>query len=131
MTANPYSAYKENHINTSTPGMLLVLMFENAAKHLNIAIKAVNDKNIQESHDAIMQVQSIYTALNGFLDSRIPISANLSALYGYILNKLAEANIKKDAAALEEILGYTAEFRDTWREAEKKIHIDRGLAVAR
>jgi flagellar protein FliS len=31
-------------------------------------------------------------------------------------NRLIEANVKNDASIVEEVIGYTTEFRDTWKE---------------
>ena len=120
---NPYAQYKDLTVNTATPGMLIIMLFEGAVKNINIAIKAIDEKNVQQAHDALIKTQDIYSSLMFSLNENVQISAQLKNLYAYILDRLAEANIKKDVDILHEVLGYTQEFRDTWKEAERKIHM--------
>ena len=42
---------------------------------------------------------------------------NLMDLYEYLHYRLVQANIKKDAAMVEEVLGHLRELRKTWDEA--------------
>ena len=120
--ANPMMQYKEQVLNTATPGMVTVMLFEEAAKNINLAIKAINEQNVQNSHNHIVKAQNIYLALNGFLNDKFEISKSLSKLYDYLSRRLVEANMRKDIRILREVLSFTVEFRDTWRQAEKNIH---------
>ena len=121
---NPAAHYQEQVINTATPGMVTVMLFEEAAKNINIAIRAVNARNIQESHNAIMKAQNIYSALNGFLSDQFEVSKDLSKLYEYLAGRLAEANAKKDVEILKEVLEFTIDFKDTWKQAEKNASLE-------
>ena len=127
-TINPAAHYKEQVINTATPGMITVMLFEEAAKNIKIAIGAVKARNIQESHNAIVKAQNIYSALNGFLNNEFEISKNLSSLYVHLGKRLAEANAKKDIEILKEVLEFTLEFRDTWKQAEKNASLEAAKA---
>lgn len=120
---NPYNQYREQSINTATPGMLIVMLFDEAIKNINAASRHIGDHNIQDAHNAIIKVQNIYGALKSYLNDNVPLAANLGELYDYIIKRLVEANIKKDRDVLAEILSFTTEFRDTWKEAEKRVHI--------
>ena len=120
---NPMQQYQEQALNTATPGMVTVMLFDEAAKNINLAIRAVNEQNIQVSHDSIIKAQNIYLALNGFLNNKYEISKYLSKLYDYLARRLMEANVKKNTAILKEVLSFTLEFRDTWKQAEKNIHM--------
>ena len=122
---NPYLQYQQQSINTATPGMLIVMLFESAVKNINLAVRAIDDHNVEASHNALIKVQNIYSSLDGYLNPAVPLSADLHNWYEYILRRLMEANIKKDKEILSEVLSYTVEFRDTWKEAEKKIHLSR------
>lgn len=120
---NPTDFYREQTINTATPGMLIVMLFNGAVKNINLAIRAINEQNIEEAHNAIIKTENIYISLAGYLDEKVPISKNLKDLYSYIVDRLVYANMKKDISALHEVLGYSVEFRDIWTEAEKVLHI--------
>ena len=126
--ANAYEKYQEQAVNTATPGMLIIMLFEGAVKNISLAMKAIEEKNIEAAHNAILKAENIYTSLIGFLNDDIAISDSLRKIYTYLLERLIEANTKKDAAILKEVLEFTVEFRDTWRQAEKNIHIQRNKA---
>lgn len=127
---NPMLQYQEQVMNTATPGMVTVMVFEELIKDINLAIKAVDEHNIQDSHDAILKAENIYLTLKNFLDERFEISKSLSKLYEYMAERLVEANIKKDKKILQEVLAFSVEFRDTWRQAEKNARMEQnGIKV--
>ncbi|MBR3215570.1 MAG: flagellar export chaperone FliS, partial [Exiguobacterium sp.] len=53
------------------------------------------------------------------LNKDIAISANLDSLYDYMWRRLVDANVKNDTTILDEVLDFTTELRDTWKEAMK------------
>ena len=123
-TVNPMRHYQDQIISTATPGMITVMLFEEIIKSINLASKAIDEHNVQDSHDAIMRAENIYLTLANFLDERFEISNSLLRLYEYMAARLIEANMKKDKEILKEIMEFTVEFRDTWRQAEKHAHIE-------
>ena len=122
--ANPMRQYQDQVVNTATPGMVTVMLFEEIIKNINIASKAIDEQNIQDSHDAIMKAENIYLTLENFLDERFEISKSLSKLYEYMASRLVEANVKKDKEILREVAAFSLEFRDTWKQAEKNALIE-------
>ena len=123
MPINPMEQYKTQAANTATPGMLVIMLFDGAIKNLKLAIKAVQENKIEDAHNAIVKTENIYSHLLSTLNEDVPISATLKQYYKYFLRRLLEANFKKDESILNEILEFSIEFRDTWRQAEKNRHI--------
>lgn len=123
MPINPLQQYKEQAANTATPGMLIIMLFDGAIKNIKLAINAIQEHKIEEAHNSIVKAEEIYVYLINSLDVKVPISTDLKKLYDYLLNRLIEANMKKDDTILTEVLEFTVDFRDTWRQAEKNIHI--------
>ena len=121
---NAMRQYQEQVMNTATPGMVTVMLFEEIIKNINLGMKAIDEHNIQDSHNSILKAESIYLALHGYLDERFEISKSLSTLYEFLASRLVEANVKKDKVILKEVLAFTTEFRDTWRQAEKNARIE-------
>lgn len=121
---NAMRQYEEQVINTATPGMVTVMLFEEIIKNINLGIKAIDEQNIQDAHNAIVKAEQIYLALNGYLDERFEISKSLSKLYEFLASRLVEANMKKDKEILKEVMAFTTDFRDTWRQAEKNARIE-------
>lgn len=114
---NPYATYQNQSINTATPEELTLKLYEGCIKFINIAMIAVDEKNVQTANANIIKAQNIITELNITLNMDIEISKNLRALYEYLHRRLVEANITKDKEILEEVKGFVNEFRDTWKQA--------------
>lgn len=120
MSAQVYDQYRRTAIETVSPGKLLLMLYDGAIKNLNNAITAINNKNLNGAHNDIIKTQDIIVELMSTLNMDYEISKSLYSLYDYMLNRLIEANLKKDAAILEEVCGYLSELRDTWQQVVKQ-----------
>lgn len=116
---NPYQQYAQNQVNTAPPEELTLMLYKGAVKFITLAIKALDDKSIEEAHHNIIKAQDIYYELLSTLDHKYDISKNLASLYDYLVSLLISANLKKDKALLEEALGMAREFAEVWEEAVK------------
>ena len=121
---NPMMQYQQQVMDTATPGMVTVMLFEEIIKNINLASKAIDEQNVQDSHDYIIKAENIYLTLANFLDERFEISNNLLRIYEFLASRLIDANMKKDKTILKEVMEFTVEFRDTWRQAERHAHIE-------
>lgn len=113
---NGYDAYACNKILTASPAELTLMLYDGAIKFCNIAIVAVEKKDIEKAHNNIMKVQNIINEFRITLDKKYEVAKDFDNVYAYLLQRLAEANVKKDAAILEEVLGHLRTMRDTWKE---------------
>lgn len=116
---NPYSQYKENSVKTAGPEELTLMLYNGAIKFIGQGKIFIEQKNIPKTNEAIQKAQDIIQELNVTLKMDYEVSNNLRSLYTYILEKLVDANIKKDTAALDEALEMVTSLRDTWKEAMK------------
>ncbi|UNC93823.1 flagellar export chaperone FliS [Candidatus Contubernalis alkaliaceticus] len=118
MLANPYQKYQHNQVETSTPGKLLLMLYNGALKFIREARKAAEEKNIEKVNNKIGRAQDIIFELMSSLNfEQGKIAENLYALYDYMNQRLIEANIKKDDKILAEVEGMLESLRDTWKEA--------------
>ena len=113
---NPYAAYQNSKIMTASPGELILMLYDGAIKFCNIAIVAIEKKDIEKAHNNIIRVERIIIEFQSSLDNRFPVSQDFNNVYQYLLRRLREANIKKDAEILEEVLKHLRTMRDTWKE---------------
>jgi flagellar secretion chaperone FliS len=113
---NPYTAYQNNSVNTASPGELTLMLYNGSLKFIHIAKKAIEDRNIEMKNTNIQKAQAIVSELMVTLNTDLEISQNMMSLYDYINRRLTEANVKNDAAVLEEVEGMITEFRDTWKQ---------------
>ena len=117
MLANQgYAAYANNKIMTASPAELTLMLYEGAIKFCNIAITAIEENNIEKAHNNIVKTQRIIEEFQATLDHKYPVAADFNKVYDYLLWRLREANIHKDAEILEEVLKHLRTMRDTWKE---------------
>lgn len=120
------NSYKQNQVDTSSPGELTLMLYGGAITFLKKSKQAISDKNMNKAHQFITRVQDIIDELIITLDRKYPIAAQLLALYEYLKRRLIEANISKDVAILDEVEGFLMEFRDTWKQAITLARSQRG-----
>lgn len=131
---NPYAQsakqYQKQQVETASPEELLILMYDGAIRFLNVARKAMEEKNIEKSHNNLIRAQHIITELMASLDMEIggEVAQNLFRLYDYLHYRLVQANIKKDTAMIDEVLSHLRSLKETWEQAIKIAHQERQLA---
>lgn len=116
---NAYNAYKQNSINTASPGELTLMLYNGCIKFLNLARKAIEEKHFEEKNTNLQKAQNIMNELIVTLNMDYEISKQILPLYEYMNRRLIEANIKNDVEIVDEVIGLVTEFRDTWKEVIK------------
>ena len=116
MTQNMTLAYKNNTIQTASPAELTLMLYDGAIKFCNIALGALEKNEIEKANTNIVKAEKIIVEFRCTLDFKYPVAKDFDLVYDYIYRRLVEANIRKDAAVLEDALKYIREMRDTWKE---------------
>jgi flagellar protein FliS len=120
---SPTSAYAqvglESAVRSSDPHGLILLLFEGAASAMSLAMLHMEQKNVAQRGVNISKAIDII--LNGLkacldLESSGELGERLSALYEYIVQRLLWANMKSDAAALQECINLLGEIHSAWAE---------------
>lgn len=115
-----YNAYKQNSVTTASPGELTLMLYNGCLKFLTKAKKAIDEKDIQEKNTNIQKAQAIISELMITLKTDEAVGQQMYSLYEYMNRRLIEANIKNDTEIIDEVIGLTTEFRDTWKEVIQK-----------
>ena len=113
---NAYAQYNNSKILTASPAELTLMLYEGAIKFCNIAITAVEQKDIQKAHDNIVKTEKIIEHLRVTLDMKYPVAQDFERVYVYLEQRLVQANMKKDPEILQEVLEHLHTMRDTWKE---------------
>ena len=113
---NAYSQYNNSKVLTASPAELTLMLYEGAIKFCNIAIVAVEQKDIEKAHNHIIKVERIIDYFRQTLDMSYPVAEDFERVYAYLSQRLVEANIKKDKEILEEVNEHLRSMRDTWKE---------------
>ena len=98
------------------PHKLVALLFEGAGERIRRAEAFLAQGDQAMKGKAIGEACAIIGHLNGSLDHEAggEIAGNLSALYDYVVQRLTEANLNNDVAALQESLSLMGEIESAW-----------------
>lgn len=120
MSANPYEKYKQQSVMTMTQGEMLLLLYDETIKKINLGARAIDSGDTDKANAALQKAQKIINYLSATLDRKYEISSSLSSLYTYFVQRLINANIHKDTEPLNEILPMVADLRATFAQADKQ-----------
>ncbi len=121
MYSNGYNIYKTNTVNYASKEQLLLMLVEGAVKFCKMGRQAIIDKDINKAHDSLVRTQDIFSELMISLDTtQGDWTVQLFNVYGFVKQKLVEANMKKDVEIIDEILPIIEDINETWKEAYKR-----------
>ncbi|MDU8673300.1 flagellar export chaperone FliS [Paenibacillus sp. SEL3] len=119
MISSPYEKYKQSSVQTSTPGQLIIMLYDGAIRFVKAGLDGISSNDIAKANINLGKAQSIISELMSTLNYSYDISKNLYALYEYMNYLLIQTNIKKKIESGEEVLGYLQELRETWVTVNK------------
>ncbi len=119
---NAYQTYRQTQTQTAGPGELVLLMYRGAIRFTSAAIEGIEARDISAAHTGLVKAQAILTELNETLDLERggDIAANLRRIYEYMVRRLVEANVRKDAVPAREVLGLLRELLPAWEAAVRQ-----------
>lgn len=123
---NAFAQYKNSKVLTASPAELTLMLYEGAIKFCNVAITAIEGREIQKAHINIIKAQKIVEHLQVTLDMKYPVAKDFDRIYNYLLERLVDANIKKDKAVVMEVRDHLNTVRDTWKEVMRINNKERG-----
>lgn len=123
---NAYAQYNNSKILTATPAELTLMLYEGAIKFCNIAVAAIQQKDIEKAHKNIQKTQKIIEHFRLTLDMKYPVAKDFDRVYEYLEGRLVQANVKKDEEILNEVLEHLRSMRDTWKEV-MRINREKGV----
>ena len=121
MYPNGYNIYKNNSVNFASKEQLLLMLTDGMVKFSKIGRQAIKDKDIQKANDSLKRAQSIFSELMVSLDTNSGEWAkNLYNIYGYIKERLFDANMQKSVEIMDEIIPLIEDINNMWHEAYKQ-----------
>lgn len=117
---NAYAQYNNSKILTASPAELTLMLYDGAIKFCNIAIMAIEKKEVEKAYLNIIRVQKIVDEFRATLDMKYPVAQDFDRVYVYLQKRLIEANMKKDKDIMEEVATHLRSMRDTWKEVMKR-----------
>ena len=119
MPVNPYQQYQRQSVMTMTQGEMLTKLYDEVIKQMSGAKICLTEKDLSGVNNALQKAQRILFYLKSTLDFKYEISGNLDALYDFFIERIVQANLKKDAAMLDEIIPMIEVLRDTFVQGDR------------
>ena len=123
---NAISSYRETRVKTASQGQLIIMLYEEAVKHLDRGLELLtlnaggkkNPGNIEKISKSILKAQEIITELTVSLDFEQggEIAKNLFSLYTWFNRELLEANIQQDVGRILLVRNQINELKSAWTE---------------
>ena len=110
-----YAAYANNKVMTASPAELTLMLYDGAIKFCNIAIRAIEEGDVEKAHNNIVKVENIIDEFRATLNHKYVVAEDFENVYVYLRERLSLANMKKDKEILEEVLKHLRTMRDTWK----------------
>lgn len=117
---NPWQSYQQVATRTASPGQLVLMLYEGAIRFLERAHAGFALEDPVESNTAInnniLRAQDIIRELDFSLNLEQggDLAAQLRRLYDYFDRRLLEANLRKDAEGITEVIQRLTVLRDAW-----------------
>jgi len=125
-------AYKETHIKTASGGKLILMIYNEAVRQLDIALEVLETKSnkLDNVSNSIIKTQDLITELIVSLDFEKggEIASSLFSLYMYFNQQLMEANMNKDVDILKNIRTYLVDLRSAWTQVVARAGVDNSHA---
>ncbi len=121
--------YQSVQIRTSSPGEILIALYDGLFKFLQLAKLSMRNRNIARSGESISRAHAIISELYTSLDhAQYPeLCKSLSSLYEFCLRRLTYANRHRNIEAIDEIMRVLTPVREANREAVKQLAASAGM----
>jgi flagellar protein FliS len=115
MITNPYGQYRDVQVQTASPGRLLIMLYDGAIRFANLARRGIEASDPKMTYEGMRRTQDILDYLTATLDPNAGVIAtNLAELYEFMGQRLLEANLRRDASAVVEVVGLLEEIRGAY-----------------
>ena len=118
MDARGYQQYKQQSINSMTPGELLLLLYDELVKRSTLASIALDKQDWPTFEAALERCTDIVNYLDETLDHQYPISQDLARMYDYFTYELGRIKLGRNKKELDRLRPMLVDMRDAFRAAE-------------
>ncbi|MCM3714925.1 flagellar export chaperone FliS [Alkalihalobacillus oceani] len=107
-------------LHQKSPQEITALLYEACLINLEDSITNIEEKDFIAANEKLQKASDIIHRLGAGLNYEAGIVADqLEQLYNYIADRLVEANFKKDATMIREIIAILEPLVKSWNEAMK------------
>jgi flagellar protein FliS len=121
--------YKEAAVTTASPGLLVLMLYDGVLQAIGRAEYGFTLENVvkrnEEIHNGLMRAHEILRELQQSLDLEVEteFGERMYALYGFMLDRIFEANVKKSQEGLGPVKEMLQDIRDAWEEMLRTVPV--------
>ena len=132
MSQTVLARYKTAQVTVSSPGELLIALYDGLFRFLNLARHAMQSSKRGQAGENIGRAHAILAELLVSLDhSKAPeLCQNLAGLYEFSMSRLTLANVKQDPTMIEDVIRVLTPVREGFAEAVKQVAREASAAKA-
>jgi flagellar protein FliS len=116
--------YKSVQVKTSSPGELLVLLYDGCFRFLNEAVGAIEAGDRGRAGERLDRAYAILSEFASTLKHEAwpELCDNLEGVYLFCMGHIVKANVEQDAGKIREIIRVLEPLREAFREAVRQVH---------
>jgi len=121
--------YSQVRMTTSSPGELLLALYDGLFRFLNGAKICLERKEMARARELLSKAYAILSELYIALDHSVApeLCANLEALYGFAMDRVMQASRKGQTPPIDEVVRALTPLREAWQiavpQAQKEQHL--------
>ena len=111
-------AYRRTEALSRSPVELVVMLYDGALRFIAEAQAAIARGDIRGRVQAVSRALAIVAELQNTLQIKEggAVAQELDRLYGYVMTRLLDVTLKRDARALDEVHRLLSPVRDAWAQ---------------
>ena len=127
MPTNASEAYLRTQILTAPPEKLQLMLYEGALRFAGQAKENLLAKRYEQSCELLIRAQGIMVELMSGLrhDVNPDMCGKISSVYSFIYRRLVDANMKRDAGAIDDAVKVLTIQRDIWLALLDRLALER------
>lgn len=131
MTPIASDEYLASAVLTATPEQLHLMLYDGAIRFVRQAAEALRQNDFETSCEKLLRAQKIITEMKAGLRPEVQpqLCEQMAGLFNFVYWRLVHANLRRDAAALEEALQILEYQRETWRLLVEKTRTPDALTI--
>ncbi len=123
LQSNPYQKYKQQSVMTMTQAEMMIMLYDEVVKQLNVAILTLDKKDFTTVNNSLQKSQRIVNYLRHTLNHDYELAGGLEAIYEYFNYKIIQANVRKNKEPLVEIIPMLKELKETFATANQAVRV--------
>lgn len=117
METSPANPYLRDAVMTATPEQLQLMLYDGAIRFAIQAKDAILRQDFETSFEKLTRAQNIVLEMQNGLDFDVnpDLCKRMSAIYTFLYNKLVDANVQHETAAIDDAVRVLNIERETWQ----------------